>query len=179
MDLLESHQRAQQVFATLLARLQPGQLDAATCCPGWAVRDLISHVVAGNARMAGIPAPDFDDLPAAVTAHAETARAAQAAFAAPDGLSRTIELPFGQLPASQVIGMRTTDALAHTWDLARAIGQPTDFEPDLCAAMLQAARQRLKPEFRGPGRPFAEEQPCAAERPAADQLAAFLGRSVE
>jgi hypothetical protein len=60
-----------------------------------------------------------------------------------------------------------------------ATGQSTDLDPELATEQLAAVRQAVRPEFRGPGKPFGEEQPCPSGRPTADQLAAFLGRRVE
>lgn len=99
-------------------------------------------------------------------------------FAAPDGLTRTFEVPIGTLPGSVFIQLRTTDALVHAWDLARASGQPTDLDPGLAEEMLVVSRRLMRPELRGPGRPFGEEQPCADDASPVDRLAAFLGRPV-
>lgn len=62
--------------------------------------------------------------------------------------------------------------------LAAATGQSTDLDPELAVERLAAARALVGPQFRGPGKPFADEKPCPRERPPADQLAAFLGRTV-
>lgn len=182
MDPLEAHQRAQDAFASVLANVRQDQLGDPTPCTDWTVRQLVEHVVAGNTRMAGgaaAPADQgegkVDDL---IAAHAESAGAAQARFAAPDGLTRMMDMPFGSVPGAVVIGLRTTDAIVHAWDLARATGQPTDVDAGLAEAMLAVSRERIQPGFRGEGRPFAAEQPCDSNRPAADRLAAFLGRDV-
>jgi uncharacterized protein (TIGR03086 family) len=179
MDPLIAHQRAQDAFASVLSKLRPEQLDAPTPCTDWTSRELVAHVVGGNCRMAGKDVPTPDDLGGWIEAHAASARAAQEAFAAPDGLTRMIEMPFGTVPGSVVLGLRITDVLTHAWDLARAAGLSTDLDPELAEETLALARQRVSPEFRGPGRPFADEQPCDSSRPAADRLAAFLGRSVD
>lgn len=178
MDQLAAHQRAQDAFAAVLAKVAADQLDAPTPCSEWSVRDLVGHVIAGNQRLAGGTPPADSDLAGLIEAHATSAVAAQAVFAAPDGLTRSFEMPFGPVPGSVVIGLRTTDVLTHTWDLAQGTGQPSDVDPVLAAEMLEVCRQRIKPDFRGPGRPFGEEEPCDANRPAADQLAAFLGRAM-
>src|SRR5260370_1365174 len=97
---------------------------------------------------------------------------------APDGLSRSFQLPFGTLPGAAFIGLRTTDVLTHAWDLAQATGQSTDLDPELAAEALEASQERISPAFRGPGRPFGEQQPCPEGRSKADELAAFLRRVV-
>jgi uncharacterized protein (TIGR03086 family) len=100
-------------------------------------------------------------------------------FAGPGGMATTFKLPFGEVPGQFFVGIRTTDVLTHTWDLAAATGQSTDIDPELAAEQLAAARALVGAQFRGPGKPFAEEQPCSSERMPADQLAAFLGRNVQ
>jgi uncharacterized protein (TIGR03086 family) len=182
MDPVIAHQRAQDVFSGVLANVRPGQMDAPTPCEEWAVRDLIEHLIGGNERVAiraGLrsePAPRPGDLR---EAHRATAREAQAIFAAPGCLTRVFDLPIGPTPGSVFIWIRATDALVHAWDLAKATGQPTDLDPELAAYQLAASRKNLPDALRGPGKVFGHPQPCDQERPPADQLAAFLGRSVE
>lgn len=181
MDPLAAHQRAQDAFAAVLANVDRAQLGAPTPCSEWTVGDLLEHVLTGNemvARGAGRyqqPPARPEDL---AEAHRVGADAAQTAFARPGGLDAVFELPFGQFPARMLIVMRTTDLLAHAWDLAAATGQSTDVDPELATAQLMLARASLPPELRGPGKFFGSEQPCPADRPPADQLAAFLGRPV-
>lgn len=179
MDPLLAHERAQDAFARVLSKVGDDQLDAETPCTEWRVRDLVGHVMAGNQRMAGIaPSPAPRSAAELIAAHADSARAAQAAFSAPEGMTRTFEMPFGSMPGSVVIGMRTADVVTHAWDLARATGQPTDVDAELAEQVLAASRARIRPELRAPGGPFSDEQPCDDARPAADRLAAFLGRVV-
>ena len=125
---------------------------------------------------AGLVPPSLsDDL---LAAHATSAAGAQGVFAAPDGLSRLFELPFGTLPGTAFIVLRTTDVLTHAWDLARATGQPTELDAEVAEDMLERGKQFMSPAFRGEGRAFGEEQPCPDQANAADRLAAFLGRPV-
>lgn len=181
MDQLQAHQRAIDGFAAVLDAVGADQIDAPSPCEGWSVRDVVAHVIDGNHRMAGTTPPSpaelatRDDL---ARAFAESARAAQESFAAPDGLTRTIDMRLGTLPARVVIGMRTTDLLVHAWDLARATGQPTDIDPELAEEAWTAAQTRVTDDLRGPGRPFGPAQPCGESRPMSDRLAAFLGRDV-
>lgn len=143
-----AHQRAQDAFAALLANVRADQLGGPTPCSEWTINDLIEHVVGGNEAIG------------------------------PGGMSATFKLPLGEVPGQVFIGLRTTDVLTHAWDLAAATGQSTDLDPELAVERLAAARALVGPQFRGPGKPFADEKPCPRERPPADQLAAFLGRTV-
>lgn len=181
MDPLAAHQRALDAFGVVLAGVSPDQLESPTPCTEWAVRDLIEHVVGGNEHV-GIWAGGPDKPPPrpenVVAAYRAAAAAAHQVFARPDGMSITFRLPFGQFPGQVFIGLRTIDVLTHAWDLATATGQPTDLDPELATEQLAAARGLVGPQVRGPGQPFADEQPCSMGRAPADQLAAFLGRRV-
>jgi uncharacterized protein (TIGR03086 family) len=181
MEPLVAHQRAQDAFA-VLANVSPEQFGDPTPCSEWTIRDLIEHILGGNEHV-GIWSGSSDAAPARpddiVAAHRATARAAQDVFARPDGMSTMFKLPFAEMPGQIFIGMRTSDVLTHAWDLAAATGQSTDLDPELAAEQLAAVRAFVGPQFRGPDKPFAEEQACSSERPPADQLAAFLGRKVQ
>jgi len=181
VDPLVAHQRAQDAFAGVLANVSADQLGAPTPCSEWTIDDLIEHVIGGNEHV-GPWAGGPDEPPARpdsiVAAHRAAAVAAQEVFARPDGMAATFTLPFGEIPGQIFIGMRTSDVLTHAWDLAAATGQSTDLDPELAAEQLAAARAFVAPEFRGPGKPFGDEQPCSSGHAPADQLAAFLGRTV-
>jgi uncharacterized protein (TIGR03086 family) len=140
---------------------------------------LIDHVVGGNQWVQSRAGLEPCELPEGlIEAHAASAAAAHDVFAAPDGLTRTFELPFGQLPGTAFIWIRTSDVLTHAWDLASATGQPTNLDTGLAVEALEASQRLMRPGLRGPGGAFAEEQPCPDDHPPADRLAAFLGRTV-
>jgi uncharacterized protein (TIGR03086 family) len=180
VDQLAAHQRAQDAFAKVLANVDPEQFGSPSPCPEWDAAGVIDHVVGGNQWVQQLAGQEPVAIPGdLVAAHAASAKGAQAIFAAPDGLTRTFDLPFGSFPGAAFIGLRTTDVVTHAWDLAKATGQSTDLDPDLAAVSLEASRQRISPAFRGEGKPFGEEQPCPDGRCPADQLAAFLGRGVD
>jgi uncharacterized protein (TIGR03086 family) len=179
MDQLAAHQRAQDVFAAVLANVTPDQLRTPSPCTEWDAKAVIDHVIGGNQWVESLVGRQPSALPSDLSAaHAASAVAAQAVFAAPDGLTRSFELPFATMPGAAFIGLRTSDVFTHAWDLAQATGQPTDLDPELAAEALDAAQARLSPAFRGPGRPFGEQQPCPDGGSKADELAAFLGRVV-
>ena len=182
MDPLVAHQRAQDVFAGVLAGVGTEKFGNPTPCSEWTIGDLIEHVISGNEHV-GIWSGTTEKSPARpddiAAAHRASAAAAQEVFAGPDGMSTIFKLPFGEVPGQMFIGMRTSDVLTHAWDLAAATGQSTDLDPELAADQLAAVRAFVAPQFRGQGKPFGDEQPCSSERAPADQLAAFLGRKVE
>jgi uncharacterized protein (TIGR03086 family) len=180
MDPLVAHQRAQDTFAHVLVNVTPDQLSLPTPCPELDVKSLIDHVIAGNQRVVersgGPVAPLPEDLGAA---HRSSAKTAQETFAEPQALTRTYQLPIGEIPGTTFLELRTSDLLTHAWDLAIATGQPTDLDPELAEYVLAFSKEMMsRPGLRGDGRPFGQEQPCGNERPAADRVAAFLGRQL-
>jgi uncharacterized protein (TIGR03086 family) len=170
----------------ILTKVQLADLDTPTPCASWKVRELINHFV-GTARWwAGVVTGDSDGTDADyaggdfVAAYDESIRIALAAFEADGALARTIRLPFGEFPGVVVRGMAALDQFTHGWDLARAIGYPTDLDPDLAAQLLGQARMAITDSLRGPEgeAPFGPVASAPAGAGPADQLAAFLGRPV-
>jgi uncharacterized protein (TIGR03086 family) len=181
--------RALQSTLAILTKVQPADLDAATPCASWNVRALINHFV-GTARWwAGVISGESDITDADqadyaggdfIAAYEESIRIALAAFEADGVLGRTVRLPFGEFSGAAVQGMAALDQFTHGWDLAHAIGYPTDLDPDLAGQLLGQARMAITDALRGPdgGAPFGPVTQAPAGAGAADQLAAFLGRSV-
>ncbi len=178
MDPLVAHKRGQDAFARVLVSVTFDQLSSSTPCDEWDVKALIAHVATGNQRVVERAGGQVAPLPVDLNAaHRVSAQAAHAIFAAPGGLTRTYQLPIGDIPGMTFIEIRTSDLLTHAWDLAIATGQPADLDPELAEYVLAFLKQMVRlPGLRGAGRPYGEEQWCGDERPAADRVAAFLGR---
>lgn len=175
---LTAHQRAQDTFGAVLRNVSAVQLGASTPCSAWSVLDLIGHVIGGNQRVAGATVSLPADVSGLREAHAGSGADAQEIFEEPDGVTRTFKVPFGDVPGAVFLQLRATDVFTHAWDLARATDQSTDLDGELAQYLLEGARQLIRPEFRGPQGPFADEEHCDPTRPAADRLAAYLGRGV-
>jgi uncharacterized protein (TIGR03086 family) len=181
-------ERAFASTRSVLANVTADQLSASTPCQSWVVRDLINHFVgvtfwfAVTVNTGTAPAPPTTDFTAGdmLATYDDGIARAVAAFAAPGAMDRTLKLPFGILPCTAYIGIATTDAFTHGWDLARATGQSTDLDPALAAELLEGSRLFLQPSFRGDDTksPFGAEQPVPPNATNADALAAFLGRKV-
>lgn len=170
----------------VLANVKSEQLSAPTPCQSWQVRNLVNHMIgvsffAADAVNAGTGvSPSDADFSSGdmLASYDDGISQAVAAFGAPGAQEKMITLPFGTLPGSVFMGIATTDAFAHGWDLAKATGQSTDIDPELAAQLLEGARMFVQPAFRGEDgtAPFGPEQPAPAGASTADQLAAFLGR---
>jgi uncharacterized protein (TIGR03086 family) len=182
----ESLERAFASTRSVLAHVTPDQLSNPTPCQSWQVRELINHIVgvsfwfADTVNTGTAPAVPDTDFTAGdmVATYDDGIHQAVTAFGAPGALDKLVELPFGKLPGAVYIGIATTDAFTHGWDLARATGQSTDLDPELAVQLLEGARAFIQPAFRGEdGKlPFGPEQPAPAIATHADALAAFLGR---
>lgn len=168
----------------IVAKVRPDQMNLPTPCTDWTVRDVIDHVVKGNAWVVATMASDSGSAPRPTgdtigndpaAAFAETSARMVAAFKEPAARGKMVDLPFGRMPGVAFAGFCMGDLLVHGWDIARATGQPTDFAPELNEAALAAARRTMT--FDRAGSPFAPEQPVAADAAAADRFAAFLGRA--
>jgi uncharacterized protein (TIGR03086 family) len=178
--------RALQGTLAILTSVRPEDLDGPTPCASWDVRALVNHFV-GTARwwaatIAGDGGVADADYTAGdfVAAYEESVRIAVAAFGADGALDRTIRLPFGEFPGIVLLSLAAMEQFAHGWDLARAIGQPTDLDPELAAGLLSQARLAISDAYRGPDGQalFGPAREAPAGTGAADQLAAFLGRVV-
>lgn len=182
----ENYEAACASTRSVLASLQADHMAVQTPCESWDVAGVINHVVGGThffaAGMRGEQPQEGQDwasgdyLAAFDSAVAESV----AAFQAEGALEKTISLPFGDMPGSAVMGLATTDTFTHGWDLAKATGQDTNLAPELASALHQQSRQMIQPAFRGEDgqAPFGMQQECDDDSCAADQLAAFLGRTV-
>src|SRR5260370_8047973 len=99
----------------------------------------------------------FDDRPVDADPHGILARSADrvsAAFDADGVLDRRFWLPEIRdgmtFPAPQAIGFHFLDYVVHGWDVARSIGVPAEFDPELIEQAFAIAKQ--VPAGARPGR---------------------------
>ena len=181
-------QRACDSTGTVLAAVQPADLGWPTPCALWTVRDVVNHVLGSAAFFAELAEagevadrdeedPDFTagDFNGAFSHHAGRL---VAAFNAPGAMDKIMKMPVGDLPGSVCVWIAAGDVFTHGWDLARAIGQPTDLDPELAGALLARIMPLLPDSMRGPEgqAPFGPRVEVADSAPPADRLAAFQGR---
>ncbi|TDX08418.1 TIGR03086 family metal-binding protein [Kribbella sp. VKM Ac-2566] len=170
----------------ILGKVQHEQLSAATPCASWNVCALINHFVGtarwwaatisetGQVTEADYAAGDF------MAAYEESIRIATAAFEVDGALLKWVRLPFGEFPGAVLLGLAAMEQFTHGWDLARAIGHPTDLDPDLARELLERAQLAITDGLRGADGEalFGPATSAPSDAGPADQLAAFLGRSV-
>jgi uncharacterized protein (TIGR03086 family) len=176
MEPLAFHREALAVAQHVVDNVDRTQFELPTPCDEWNVRQVLQHMIGGNRRVAGDHAAEGedvigDDLSAS---YAASAAGAAAAFEADGGLDRTYTLKIGEFPGHFAVRARSTDQLAHAWDLAKATGMSTDLAPELYAEALELLQSRFASAGRSSS--FAEEKPAPPGASAADRFAAFAGR---
>lgn len=169
----------------IIAGILPERWTATTPCPGWTVRDLVVHVVAGNVKYEriaggedwrpGVPDVDLGDRPAVT--YRRTVDAMLEAWRQPGALERDIELPRGRGKAEVALWIHLGETLVHGWDLATSSSRPPAFDVDVIEACLAAYKSWLPP-VRPAEAPFADATPVADDADPLDRLAAFLGRDL-
>ena len=184
----ETLERAIGVAKQVLAGVQEDQLGLPTPCKSWDVSALINHLVGGSFFFAaateageaptGVEAPDFASADFRAS-YEDGSKQAVAAFSAPGALEKIVKLPFGEFPGAVFMGIATVDTFTHAWDLAKATGQDTDLDPELARRLLAQSQAMISDGFRGDEpMPFGVRMDAGPTACAADELAAFLGRTV-
>lgn len=182
---------SQQQTRTAIAGLTPlvhatlaAQLDDATPCDQWAVRDLLNHLVGGGYMFAmslNNEPLDMSGAPADLLGsdHAAAFDGAIAAFnAALDhitDLSTMVTLPFGTIPADVALRVAAADLLVHSWDLAKATGQTFNPPDDFVLSATPFYQDFIQPPLRAMGL-FADEIDVPADASPLDKLVAYAGR---
>jgi uncharacterized protein (TIGR03086 family) len=172
---------------SVLANITADQLQNTSPCASWDVAGIINHIIAGQgffvAGLTGQPASREEVDHSAgdfLTAYDAATQAAVDCFEADGALDGMVKMPFGEMPGRAVLSLAMTDTFTHGWDIAKATGQSTDLAPELAAQLLESSRKMIQTALRGAdgSAPFGAEQECPDGACNADQLAAFLGRTV-
>jgi uncharacterized protein (TIGR03083 family) len=152
----------------LCSDLPAGQWDVPTGCPGWTVKDQLSHLVDYEARALGRPAPRHEPGPLPhvknvmgrvneVGVDARRAmsgpavlgefrqvtaeRLAQLRRLAPGDLSAQTATPAGPGTVADLLTLRVMDSWSHEQDIRRAVGRPGHTEgPAVEEAMAYFSR---------------------------------------
>ena len=147
-------------------------------CEGWTATEIVDHVVGsqlGMVRAITGEAPEVDVAADPKGAWKTSYAAMKEALDQPGALDKTAPGPFGEMPIGQIVGrVLTTDALVHTWDLARTVGGDERID----AEAVSQAFSGLKPMdamIRQPG-VFGPKVEPAADADDQERLLNFLGR---
>ena len=193
IDYRPLHERAVQDLDDLVGTITPADLSRPTPCVEWDLRQLLAHLVGQHHGFAAavrdtsdVTVADFAPRPIddadwrATTWAPSVADLRDAIASAPsDGRVLLPELsPTYRFRVDDVISFHFVDTVAHTWDVATALGR--DYRPsdDLVAACLDGARRVPGGDARtSPGAAFGPVIDVAGD-PWAEALG-LLGRDVE
>jgi uncharacterized protein (TIGR03086 family) len=178
LGLLE---RAVEQAGGSIARVRPDQAHQPTPCTEFDVRHLVNHIVFDvrlfTAMLTGAErgSPDVDLIDDDWAGAYRTATDALLDTWRSHGLERSLNLRFGERPATWALGQHTTNLVVHAWDVATATGQSTEtFDPELARFALDWARDNLTPQLRGQA--FGPEVTVPETAPIYDRLVGFFGR---
>ncbi|MCS7483422.1 TIGR03086 family metal-binding protein [Umezawaea endophytica] len=179
LDLVELDRRACELNFSLIDGLGEAELDLATPCVEWTVRELIQHQVESTtAFTAGTGGASWDVARVPLGAdplgvYQAAVSEAWATFDRAGMLEGEWEFPgFGRQSGRTLVAAHFVDNLIHAWDLARALGQEYEFEEDLADAALRITR-RYPPGIAS----FAPPVDVPDTASTTDRLVGRLGRS--
>jgi len=185
MELLDAHGAALREFDRRVAAIDDTQWDNPTPDTEWTVRDLVAHLVGeqlwvpallGGATIGEIgdrfDGDNLGDDPK--EAWRTASRAARQAWLEPGATERTVQLSFGDTPATEYGWQMTLDLAVHAWDLARGIGADDDLPADLCIDLLNFVRPQID-DWTASGL-FADPVPVPADAGEQTALLGLLGR---
>ncbi|RNL62067.1 TIGR03086 family protein [Nocardioides marmoriginsengisoli] len=177
----DDHRAVAGLFSDLVGTTVPLAWDNQSPVREWKARDVVGHLVewfpgflesgAGITLPAG---PSAADDPVGAWRH--HAAAVQAVLDDPTTAGKVLTNPhLGEVPLDQAIAnFYTSDVFLHTWDLARATGQPVALDEDRCAAML-AGMEPMDEVLRQSGQ-YGPRIDVPAGADAQSRLMGFIGR---
>lgn len=185
IDYFELFQRSVEGFGRHVHAIRDDQWHDPTPDTEWDVRMLVNHVaveqlwvpltVAGSTVAEVGSALDGDHLGDDPAAAWDAALAGSlAAFGAPGSLEGTVPLTRGIAPTAEYCWEMTTDALIHSWDLARAIGADETLDPEL-ADLVYERTLPIAEELQETGM-FAPPVAVPPDAPLQTKLLAIFGR---
>jgi uncharacterized protein (TIGR03086 family) len=186
-DLIELFRHAAEGFGRHVHAVRAEQWHDPTPCDEWDVRMLVNHVtveqlwvppLAGGSSVADIgdrfDGDQLGDDP--VGAWDAAAGGSLASFGAPGAMTTTVSLSGGDTPTAEYCWEMTTDALIHSWDLARGIGADEALDTEL----VDLVYERMLPiaEHLQETGMYAAPVPVPDDAPLQTKLLALFGRRV-
>ena len=187
--IVESVTRVHALFDALEVQVGVGQrvhveqLPRASRCSGWTVRQVLEHSIGVTRKFTEFASGATDEPHAPPgdligsdhrVAVRDAADGARAAWGTAD-MTRSCRLGFGTFPADIAAGINLFDVLAHTWDIATAVGVDLDEDHDLWLIGLDAAQDVIGAD-RDRGH-YDPEVPVPGTAPPMARFLAFLGRA--
>jgi uncharacterized protein (TIGR03086 family) len=149
VDALDQSRRAMAEFDHRVMVFTEERWHAGTPCDEWDARDLVNHVVVEQLwaphLLAGETLEDVGDRydgdqlgDDPVGTWLDAAAEARDAFTAEGALDGTVATSMGPMPAREYLAQMTLDLAIHAWDLARAIAQDEELDPELVEELYRA-----------------------------------------
>ena len=171
----------------LIEAVEVADLVRPTPCSEWSVRDLLSHLVAIDTRIAHVAGGGhFAEVPTSVTGIADYGWAdawraglvtVRNSVGGPDVLGRTWQHPAGDMPGFQAIAIYASEFAVHGWDLARALGRDAELDQSLAAALVGPMAGALPAQPRNlPQIPFGPVVEVPADAAPYARLVGWVGR---
>lgn len=162
-DLIEAYSNTTQAVLELGLTCHAADFEKPTQCPGWTVKDQISHVVGLEGALSGSPAPDVEvpdhpwvqnDFGRFMETHVQARRAlpgpevvAELQELLPVRIAHFHELladpdqlvpgPAGERPARDSVFIRVIDIWCHEQDIREALDRPGNLDSPGAAAFTQ------------------------------------------
>lgn len=175
-SIAERHRAVAGRFTELVAAVP--DWDARSPVPDWRARDVVAHLTSWFPAFleagAGITLPAAGDDP--VTGWAAQTEAIQSVLDSPAAAGQPFtnrHMP-GLTVAEAIDQFYTSDVFLHSWDLARASGQPDHLDPDYCALLLAGMRP-AEQAMRSSGH-YGPAFPVPSDADPQTQVLAFIGR---
>ncbi len=169
------------LFNERVEAVPPDRWESQSPCEDWKARDVVRHVVGTYEMFLGFvdekapPGLSTDDDP--VGAFHKARDAVQRALDTPALAQKEYDGMFGRVTFEDSVNrFLASDALVHTWDLARAAGLDDTLPPDECERVLQMLAP-LDDKMRTPGGFHEKIDPPQADDPQT-RLLNFVGRPV-
>jgi uncharacterized protein (TIGR03086 family) len=148
VDLNELYRRTVATWSDQVRRVGADQWDRSTPCADWTVRALVNHVAGEDlwavALLNGGTIEEVGDRfdgdllgEAPATVALDAADDAAAVVAERLGVGGTVQLSYGEERVEEYVAQLAADHLVHGWDLAVAIGGPTDLDRDAVAGVAE------------------------------------------
>ena len=184
VDVVELYVEALARFGEAVRDVASHEWDLPTPCSDWNVREVVAHVVFGEAQLPPLLRGELSSTQAQfdvallgeapLSAWRGTALQAIETARKPGVLERRYSLDMGELTGAQLLGYRITDNVVHAWDVRVGVGRPAPIADGhaeyLLDFWLPAALDLGASAFFGKSRQPLSESPS-------DRLLALLGRT--
>lgn len=186
VDVVDVYVEALALFGNAVRDIADHEWELPTPCPDWNVKELVTHVVLGEAHLPAVLTGETEVTQTAYSAEMLGAdplavwrgtalRAIEAART--DGVAEaTMTLDMGAVTGHQLLAYRITDNVVHAWDLGSAVARQSPID-ERFAEWLLDFWQPAAPDL-GQTAFFGRPIKIDAGASSSTRLLALLGRSV-